>query len=110
MTSKTEEVGYSTTQSADETSKSRSLQHSSNVSESDETGIISEKNPFNDQAVALHWGAVYEESNYECRHVFDPTLTWTEQEEKRLVRKLDWRVCLWAVSVDQAESIPSEEP
>lgn len=55
------------------------------------------ENPFKDPAVAQHWREVYEKSTYECRHVFDPSLTWSEEEEKRLVRKLDWRVCLWAV-------------
>jgi hypothetical protein len=55
------------------------------------------KNPFADPDVAAHWRQVYENSQYECRHVFDPTLTWSEQEEKAVVRKLEWRVCLWAV-------------
>ncbi|KAK4140866.1 MFS general substrate transporter [Dichotomopilus funicola] len=54
------------------------------------------KNPFADPAAAEHWRQVYEKSQYECRHVYDPTLTWTEEEEKQIVRKLDWRVCLWA--------------
>lgn len=53
-------------------------------------------NPFLDEATAAHWRQVYEESQYECRHVFDPHLTWTQEEEKRIIRKLDWRVCLWA--------------
>ncbi len=55
------------------------------------------KNPFLDPEVATHWRQVYEDAQYECRHVFDPTLTWTEEEEKRVLRKLDWRVCAWAV-------------
>ncbi len=59
-----------------------------------------EKNPFGNPTVAAHWNEVYESSRYECRHVFDPALTWTEEEEKKLVRKLDWRVCLWAVLGD----------
>lgn len=66
--------------------------------ESEETGYDDEKNPFRDPAVAQHWREVYEKSDYECRHVFDPSLTWSEEEERRLVRKLDWRICLWAVS------------
>jgi hypothetical protein len=65
--------------------------------ESDEEGHDFNKNPFLDPDVAAHWTAVYEASQYECRHVFDPELTWTEEEEKKLVRRLDWRVCLWAV-------------
>ncbi|KAI3394613.1 hypothetical protein diail_2536 [Diaporthe ilicicola] len=54
------------------------------------------ENPFADEAVAEHWRQIYAESKYECRHVFDTTLTWSEQEEKAIIRKLDWRVCLWA--------------
>lgn len=64
---------------------------------SEENGYSEEKNPFRDPAVAQHWTEVYEKSQYECRHVFDPSLSWTEEEERRLIRKLDWRVCLWAV-------------
>lgn len=56
-----------------------------------------EDNPFADPEVAERYAAIYEKAQYECRHVFDPTLTWTPLEEKRLVRKLDWHVCLWAV-------------
>ncbi|KKY31370.1 putative allantoate permease [Diaporthe ampelina] len=54
------------------------------------------ENPFKDEAVAEHWRQVYHDSQYECRHVFDPTLTWSEEEEKAIIRRLDWRVCLWA--------------
>jgi hypothetical protein len=57
-------------------------------------------NPFLDQEVAEYWRTVYEKAQYECRHVFDPSLTWTAEEEKAIVRKLDWRICLWAVCYD----------
>jgi hypothetical protein len=68
------------------------------ASDSDEDGNEIKKNPFLDPDVAEHWSMVYEKAEYECRHVFDPSFTWTEEEEKKLVRRLDWRVCLWAVS------------
>lgn len=68
------------------------------TSDSDEDGEAYRKNPFLDPDVAEHWAVTYEKSQYECRHVFDPTFTWTEEEEKKLVRRLDWHVCLWAVS------------
>jgi hypothetical protein len=55
------------------------------------------ENPFLDPDVAEHWRLTYAKAQYECRHVFDPTLTWSEDEEKRIVRRLDWRICLWAV-------------
>lgn len=70
----------------------------SSASDSDEDGDAIKKNPFLDPDVAAHWTAAYDEARYECRHEFDPTFTWTEQEEKKLVRRLDWHVCLWAVS------------
>lgn len=59
--------------------------------------ITDRDNPFLDPDVADYWRNVYEKAQYECRHVFDPTLTWSEEEERQLVRKLDWRICLWAV-------------
>ncbi|PNP42606.1 hypothetical protein TGAMA5MH_05347 [Trichoderma gamsii] len=68
----------------------------SGIPASEEGGYDEKKNPFRDPAVAQHWRDVYEKSQYECRHVFDPSLTWSEEEERRLVRKLDWRICLWA--------------
>jgi hypothetical protein len=67
------------------------------ASDSDEDGEALRKNPFLDPDVAEHWTAVYEKSHYECRGIFDPSFNWTEEEERKLVRKLDWRVCLWAV-------------
>ncbi|MCJ1460647.1 hypothetical protein MMC28_011029, partial [Mycoblastus sanguinarius] len=33
---------------------------------------------------------------YEGRHRFDLHATWSDEEEKRLVRRLDWKICLWA--------------
>jgi len=71
----------------------------STESDSDEDGSALSKNPFLDPDVAAHWATVYEKSQYECRDVFDPHFTWTAEEEKKLVRRLDWRVCLWAVSI-----------
>lgn len=54
-------------------------------------------NPFQDPVVAARWKNVYEMAEYEARHVFDEELTWSTKEERKLVRKLDWHVCLWAV-------------
>ncbi len=72
------------------------LQASESSGSEDNVDIAS--NPFLDPVVAAHWKEIYEEASYECRHVFDPTATWSEEEEKKIIRKLDWRVCLWAVS------------
>lgn len=70
---------------------------------SDEDGAQFVKNPFLDPDTAAHWTIVYEKSQYECWHVFDPTFTWTEEEEQKLVRRLDWHVCLWAVCFSNDE-------
>ncbi|SCZ96087.1 BZ3500_MvSof-1268-A1-R1_Chr8-1g09994 [Microbotryum saponariae] len=38
-------------------------------------------------------------SNWEGAHRYDPTAQWTEAEEKAVVRKTDWRICLVACLV-----------
>jgi hypothetical protein len=48
-------------------------------------------NIFEDPEVKAYYIDVYEKAKYECRHVFDADLTWTKEEEKKLVRKLDLR-------------------
>ncbi|KAF4627859.1 hypothetical protein G7Y89_g10293 [Cudoniella acicularis] len=53
-------------------------------------------NIFQDPEVKAYYVGIYEKSQYECRHVFDADATWTKEEEKAVIRKLDWRVCLWA--------------
>lgn len=57
---------------------------------------LDEKNPFSDPKVAEFYREVYESCQYECRGAFDPELEWTPAEERRIVRKLDWRVCFFA--------------
>ncbi|KAI0180351.1 MFS general substrate transporter [Hypoxylon sp. FL1284] len=51
---------------------------------------------FSDPAVAERWRGVYEKAGYENRHRFDPEYKWTAEEEKRLVRKVDARIMVWA--------------
>ncbi|KAF1808376.1 allantoate permease [Eremomyces bilateralis CBS 781.70] len=53
-------------------------------------------NPFEDPQIRDYYVGVYEKAKYECRHVFDAEATCTEEEEKKIVKKLDWHVCLWA--------------
>lgn len=43
---------------------------------------------FTDPSVANFWRDVYERSKYEGRHRFDPAYSWTEAEERKLVRKV----------------------
>lgn len=77
--------------------KPPSERRDSSISEESTEQESYEKNPFLDPDVAEHWQRTYEESKYECRHFFDPHLTWSDEEEKRLVRLIDWNVCLWSV-------------
>lgn len=55
-----------------------------------------EHNPFKDPTVAQFYSDLYEKTQYECREAFDPHLSWSEEEEKKLVRKLDLRVTFTA--------------
>jgi hypothetical protein len=48
-------------------------------------------NIFADTEVRDYYAKLYEDAKYECRHEFDADATWTEEEEKAVVRKLDWR-------------------
>lgn len=59
-------------------------------------GSGTNRNPFSDPKVAKQFRELYDSSNYECRHLFDPEFEWTEAEEKRVKRKLEWRVTGWA--------------
>lgn len=53
-------------------------------------------NPFLDPNVAQTYRQIYDEADYECRDQFDPELRWTQQEEKKIKRKLDLHVATWA--------------
>lgn len=54
------------------------------------TGDVDPANPFSDPQVRDYYISVYEEAKYECRHAFDADATWTEEEERKVVKKLDW--------------------
>jgi hypothetical protein len=56
----------------------------------------SEDHVFSKANVATYWRGVYERAGYENRHRFDPHYVWTAEEEKKLVRKIDWRIMTWA--------------
>ena len=43
---------------------------------------------FSDPVLADYWRKVYEKAKYENRHRFDPSFTWTADEEKKLVRRV----------------------
>ncbi|KAI5792594.1 major facilitator superfamily domain-containing protein [Peziza echinospora] len=56
----------------------------------------SEKHVFTDDKISAYWQDIYEKVQYEGRHRFDRLFTWTAEEEKKLVRKIDLRIMLWA--------------
>ncbi|KAK7928925.1 allantoate permease [Apiospora marii] len=63
-------------------------------------------NPFRDHHAAAHWTQAYEDSRYECRHVFDPAATWTAPEERAVVRKVDWRcIMFFGLQVDRGNLV-----
>lgn len=54
------------------------------------------ENIFKDPEVARFYRDLYEKAQYEGRFHFDPDFEWTAEEEKKLVRRLEWKACLWA--------------
>lgn len=58
-------------------------------------------NVFADPEIRDFYVKMYEKAKYECRHVFDADLTWTAEEEKKLIRKVDWRstICFYSLLV-----------
>lgn len=63
----------------------------------DEAGYgSSDEHIFSDPSLAEYWRGVYEKARYENRHRFDPAYKWTAEEEKKLVRKIDMRIMVWA--------------
>ncbi|AAS54725.2 AGR235Wp [Eremothecium gossypii ATCC 10895] len=48
-----------------------------------------EVHAFSDPAIAEYYRREYDKVQYECRQFFDPTLTWTKEEERQVLRKLD---------------------
>ena len=63
----------------------------------DESGYgSSDEHIFSDPSLAEYWHGIYEKAGYENRHRFDPDYKWTAEEEKKLVRKIDLRIMVWA--------------
>ncbi|CAI5757039.1 unnamed protein product [Candida verbasci] len=51
-------------------------------------------NPFLDPGVEEYYRKLYNDAKYECRFAFDPEFKWDEEEEKKVIWKLNWRVSL----------------
>lgn len=65
---------------------------------SDDVSKKVKKAEYNDRDAFVGGGSLeaYEPiATYEGRHRYDPKAQWAEEEEKKLVRKLDYRICSW---------------
>lgn len=65
------------------------------VADSESIGST-ETHVFSNPAAAEYWRNKYEKAGYENRHRFDPEFQWTAEEEKRLVRRIDKKIMMWA--------------
>ncbi|CAK5272188.1 unnamed protein product [Mycena citricolor] len=59
----------------------------------DPDATATRRSVFDDPELAAHYQPT---AGYENRHRFDPAARWTYREERALVRKIDWKVMLWA--------------
>ncbi|KAI0031315.1 allantoate permease [Vararia minispora EC-137] len=59
----------------------------------DPDAVATVRGVYDDPVLAKHY---WPKGNYENLHRFDPGARWTNREEQSLVRKIDWRVMLWA--------------
>ncbi|RDB30327.1 hypothetical protein Hypma_007245 [Hypsizygus marmoreus] len=55
--------------------------------------ISTKRSVYDDPDLAEHY---WPKPEYENIHRFDPKARWTYREEKTLLRKIDWKVMLWA--------------
>jgi hypothetical protein len=80
-----------------ETSQERSNSQSSTYeADADPNFGSTDQHIFSDPAVADFWRRVYDGAKYENRHRFDPGFKWSAAEERKLLRKIDFRIILWA--------------
>ncbi|KAJ7322864.1 allantoate permease [Mycena albidolilacea] len=59
----------------------------------DPDAISTRRSVYDDPDLAAHY---WPKKDYENLHRFDPKARWTYREEQALVRKIDWKVMLWA--------------
>ncbi|KAK6465486.1 allantoate permease [Scheffersomyces coipomensis] len=83
--------------------KASDLSTSIQLITSDNDSLINEEdeeedssNPFIDTKLSDYYSRVYETSQYECRHLFDPNFNWSKHQDKIIVHKLDKVIALFA--------------
>ncbi|KAI9287822.1 major facilitator superfamily transporter [Umbelopsis sp. AD052] len=54
--------------------------------------IVVSESDFSDDKLATYYKP---REDYEGYHRFDPKAVWTEEEERVLVKKIDWRIMVW---------------
>ncbi|KAJ6619307.1 allantoate permease [Mycena sp. CBHHK59/15] len=59
----------------------------------DPDAVSTRRSVYDDPDLAPHY---WPKKDYENLHRFDPQARWTYREEQALVRKIDWKVMLWA--------------
>lgn len=64
--------------------------------ESDTASERSYDHVFQDPELLAYYRDLYEKTNYECKDYLDPELTWTPEEDRKIVWKNDWYVTFWA--------------
>ncbi|KAF7348512.1 hypothetical protein MVEN_01368700 [Mycena venus] len=55
--------------------------------------VATRRSVYDDPDLAAHY---WPKKDYENLHRFDPKARWTYREEQALIRKIDWKVMLWA--------------
>lgn len=64
---------------------------------------------FSDPKIAAYWRGIYETAQYEGRHRFDPSLTWSATEEKRLKRKVSHATALTKTLTDCKDRLENHD-
>lgn len=89
-------ANYQSTYLSDSASDTSGVKPSLVIDPEDSSGSKAYNHIFKDPEAAAYWQNLYEETKYESRHLVDPELTWTPEEERKVVWKSDFHACFWA--------------
>lgn len=74
----------------------KKVQAHESVVDVESTSLDVSSHVFQDPEKLAYYTKVYEDSQYECRHLLDPEFTWTPQEERKVTWKNDINVTFFA--------------